>query len=312
MTDLFGNSVPIKQIECNVYHDEREIPSKWLYHGFLFVPVDSQVSILNDLARERKESGWEKEIHFSNLDKTRTMNNLAIRWVELFCSSHYRSIYFYLLGVDYSKLAKDLWENRKTRDFKIYNRFFQIGLYGAIKWFFLNPTAGFQKVVIKGLFSDAKSRTQQDRFHSKPISEIEFKAIMKDESIFFEREEIVEVESNHETEKTYKNESHLIQYVDLITGGFSQVFDNTSKQEGKCEIAKILVRNGLPEEIMGYDSTHFKSDYYKKYAVSFFPKTKLSRAHIINKDIFTSKNQFYNKRNLLFLSKDQLSLFGDS
>lgn len=250
-------------------------------------------------------------MHFSDLDKTRTMNDLAIRWVKLFCASHYRSIYFYLLGVDYQNLAKNLWGNRKTRDYQIYNRFFQIGLYGAIKWFFLNPTAGFQKVVIKGLFSDAKSRTPQDRFHSKPISEIEFKAIMKDEPIEIRCEEIVEVESDHEAERTYKNESRLIQYVDLLIGGFSQVFDNTSQGEGKCQVAKTLVKNNLPEEIMGYDRKHFKSDYYKKYAVSFFPKTKLSRADIINKDIFTSENQFYNKRNLAFLSKDQLSLFGD-
>ena len=57
MTDLFGNPVPIKQIECNVYHDEREIPRKWLYHGFLFVPVDRQDNVLNDLAKERQALG---------------------------------------------------------------------------------------------------------------------------------------------------------------------------------------------------------------------------------------------------------------
>ena len=107
------------------------------------------------------------------------------------------------------------------------------------------------------------------------------------------------VNSNHEVEGTHRDESHIIQYVDLIIGGFSQVLDNTSKRTGKCEVAKTLLKNRLPEEIMGYDdSTHFKSDYYKKYAVSFFPKTKLSRADIINKDIkgiFTGENQFYNK-----------------
>lgn len=311
MKDIFGNPVRLKQIECKIYHDEREIPGKWLYHGFLFVPTDCQDGILTDLAEERKKSTWEKEIHFADLNNTRTMNDLARRWVELFCSSHYRSIYFYLFGVNYQNLAKDIWDDRKTRDFKIYNRFFQIGLYGAIKWFFLNKTAGFQKAIIKNIFSDAKNRTQQDPFHRKPISEIEFKATIKDEPIVIECSDIVEIDSNHETERTHRDESHLIQYIDLLTGGFSQVFDNTSKHEGKCKVANILVKNRLPKEIMGYDSTHFKSDYYKKCAVSFFPKTKLSKADILNKSIFTAQNQFHNERNLAFLSKDQRSLLGN-
>lgn len=308
--DLFGNVIEPKEIQCSVYHDEREIPNKWLYHGFLFIPVNFEKHLLDMLMKERKESTWYSELHFADLKDTGTMNDLAIRWTRLFAYSLYEKTFFYLLGVDYSKLAKDLWD-RKERDSKIYNRFFQIGLYGAIKWFFLNETAGFQKVVIKDIFSDLKSRPPLDKFHSQPLTEIDFKAIIKVEPITFECLRITEVESNHKKETRYESESHIIQFVDLVLGGFSQVLDDTSKHQGKNEIAKMLVNNRLPEEIMGYNQLHFKSVYYKKYAVSFFPKEKLSKDELVNKSIFAQKNQFYNERTLAFCNKDQINLFGD-
>lgn len=311
MKYLFGNPVSPKEMICDIYHDEREIPDKWLYHGFLLVPVGCDKQILESLDEERKKSTWQKEIHFHGLEGTHSMNDLAVRWIRLFCCSHYKSTYFYLLGVNYANLAKDLWDNKKTRDYKIYNRFFQIGLYGAIKWFFLNERAGFQKVIVNSIFSDAKSRTPQDKFHSRPISEIEFKATIKNEPIIFNCSEVVEVDSNHEDESTHINESHIIQYVDLIVGGLSQVLDATSKHEGKCKVAEILLKYNLPEEIMGYEKTHFESDYYKRYAVSFFPKKKITKSEILNANISTQMNQFYNKRSLQFSQKDQPSLFGE-
>ncbi len=304
--DIFGNVNLPKEIRCFVYHDEREIPKRWLYHGFLFVPIGFKKQLIDTLEKERAASTWEKEIRFSNLKDTRTMNDLAIRWANLFCNSLHNSTYFYLLGVNYTNLAKDLW-NTKTKDFKIYNRFFQIGLYGAIKWFFLNQNAGFKKVVIQNIFSDTKSRTPQDKFHSQPIAEINFKAVIQGEPIAFTFKslEITEVDSNHDDEAKYKDESHIIQYVDLTIGGISQVLDNTSNHEGKCKVAEILVNADLPKVIMG--GRKFKSIYYKKYAASFFPKNKLAKKEIINKSIFTQKNQFYDERILTFCNKDQLN-----
>lgn len=303
-TDLFGNNVSPKIMACNIYHDEREVPGKWLYHGFLFVPVDFEVRILEALAKERKKSTWQKEIHFSDLNNTRTMNDLSVRWINLFCFCLYKYTYFYLLGVNYNNLAKDLWDNRKTRDYKIYNRFFQIGLYGAIKWFFLNKKAGFQRVVVENIFSDAKSRTPQDKFHSKPISEIKFKTEIKDEPIVFNCSEVIEVDSNHE-KSTYTDASHFIQYVDLIIGGLSQVLDSTSDHEGKCKIAEILVKNRLPEELMGHNLSNFNSNYYKRYAVSFFPWKKLPKNKIVGENVSTQVNQFYYERTLAFCDKNR-------
>lgn len=302
--DIFGNPLLLKEIQCNVYHDEREIPSKWLYHGFLFIPIQIEQGFLDVLMKERKESTWEKEIRFSILRDTRTMNALAFRWIKLFCDFLYDKTYFYFLGVNCTNLTKDLWDS-KIRNFKIYNRFFQIGLYGAIKWFFLNQSACFKRVVIQNIFSDAKSRTPQDKFHSQPLEEIDFKALIKNEPILFENEKIIEVDSDHNKETTYINQSHIIQFVDMTIGGISQVLDNTSIHAAKCKVAEILVNAKIPKGIMG--GRKFKSICYKKYAVSFFPKNKLSKDEIINKSIFTQKNQFYDERILNFYNKDQLN-----
>jgi len=52
------------------------------------------------------------------------------------------------------------------------------------------------------------------------------------------------------------------------------LLDATSRQEGKCQVAQTLLKNNLPEEVMGYEKTHFESIYYKRYAISFYPKEK--------------------------------------
>jgi hypothetical protein len=302
-TDLFGNPTLLKEISVNVYHDEREIPNKWLYHSFLFIPVNAIDEVSGLLIGKRGESGWHREIHFVDLRDTQTANKLALGWLNLFGGQLHQKLYFYLLGVNYHNLEKKVWANRTTRNFKIYNRFFQIGLYGAIKWFFLNPRSGFGKVTIDKLFSDSKSRTTQDKFHTQPIEEVEAKALYKGENIVFSCNRIVEIDSDHEKESNYSVASHLIQFVDIVSGSFSQLFDATSSHEGKCECGKKLLSCGLPNDLMGYDSKQFQSPYYKRYAVSFFPKAKLSETEIMSGEC--AKNLFYYSRALASANENQ-------
>jgi hypothetical protein len=311
--DLFGQPISSKEISCSVYHDEREIPKKWLYHGFLFVPTDKTQQIFDELDLRRKVSKWNKEIHFAELVKTRTENMLAKLWAEYFCFEGIDSAFFYLFGVDLSMITKELWQDthgKKAKDYAIYNRFFQIGLYSSIKWLFLNKTAGYKKVTIDNIYSDSKSRNKDDKFHTQPIKETDFKALMRDESITFGCDKIIEVDSNHEKEEKNILQSHIVQFIDLVIGATSQVLDNTSKHEGKCMVAEVLISNKFPHDVMDYKTDNFKSKYYKKYAQSFFPKMKLEKDAIINKNIFAQINQFYVKRDLMFCSKNQGCLFG--
>jgi hypothetical protein len=304
-TDLWGHGIPPKppkEIIVNVYHDEREITKHWLYHSFLFIPVQNEDSVLRSLNEARRGMGWERELHFVELDDTETENHLALEWIDLFARSLFEKIYFYFFGVNYQNLDKTWW-SKPQRDFKIYNRFFQIGLYGAIKWSFL--TRGFKKVSIQNIFSDKKSRKGEDRFHVQPVEEIEMESLLRGENIVFAHSEIIEINSDHEKEGDYPSESHFIQFVDLIMGTFSQIFDNTSDSKGKCMAADKCLSFALPMKLMQYN---LNSRYYKKYATSFFPKQRLTKEQILKNDIRSSVNQFYNERKMGYAIRSQLPL----
>ena len=132
---------------------------------------------------------------------------------------------------------------------------------------------------------------------------------MKDENIRFENSEIVETETDHRIECDDSEERQLIQYVDLITGGFSQVLDYTSKHLGKCIVADTLCNNLLPFDVIYPKRPKFHSPYYKRYAIAFFPRTKLSKVEILGNTISLSRNQFYHYRDSKYLNRIQPSLF---
>lgn len=288
-------------MHCCVYHDERLIGKRWLYHAFLFVPLTRKMPFLSDLRKIREKTGWQGELHFERLNNTRTQNDCAKSWIASYLGGHSNQCRFYFLGVDQCSLARELWD-RKVRDFKIYNRFFQVGLYSAIKWLFLNPKAGFRKVRIEKVFSDSKSRSLEDRFHTQPIEDIEFSAEIRNEAISFDSKTVVEVDSDHRKEVEFPHASHIVQLVDLLAGAMSQMFDNTSKHEGKHLLARSLWAQDLPSGIMKYD---FTSKFYKKIGLSFFPKFKLSAKEILDPSVLHRKNSFYTQRILSFTETRQ-------
>lgn len=307
MKDLFGSPISRRKgITLNLYHDERRIPGQWFYHAFCFIPVENENKVLEALACHRRQSTWEKEIHFKDLDDTRSENDLAIRWVNYFGSEGFNDFYFYLLGINLQQIEKQLWKS-DTRTHRIYNRFFQIGLYSAIKWFFLNSTVGCNSVVMNRIFSHERSREDKDEFHTKPIFETIEKSSDRGESISFNSYRIIEVNSDHEKEPNSPSASHLIQFIDIIMGTFSQIYDNTSKQQGKKLCADAMLRCGLPGKIAGVNPN---SRYYKKYALSFFPLAKISKKDLAEKTLqYFKAGQFYSERDMTYTSKGQMVLF---
>jgi hypothetical protein len=295
------------EMHCAVYHDERIVPNKWLYHGLLLVPKTNRDQFLELLINARTGIGCESVMHFHGLDDTAIDNQLAESWTGLFCNELSTLSYFYIIGVDYQKLARKLWPSHRVD--KIYNRFFQIGLYSSLKWFFLNKHAGFSSVTVSTVFSHAKDRSPEDIFSTQAIEDISFKSSMKRENIRFENSEIMEIETDHRVECSDAEERQIMQYVDLITGGFSQVFDYTSKHRGKCIVADTLCHNSLPFDIIYPGRPKFHSPYYKRYAVAFFPRTKLSEAEILGSTISLARNQFYHYRDSKYLNRIQPSLF---
>jgi hypothetical protein len=100
-------------------------------------------------------------------------------------------------------------------------------------------------------------------------------------------------------EPRFSSYSHFVQLVDLLVGGFSQIYDATSKDEGKCKIAELLLNKGLP----------YKGEYYKKVCVSFFPRDRLDKNTILKGSWRHTTDQFYNIRHLKFIDGYQSPLF---
>ena len=98
-----------KEMYCNIYHDEREIPNKWLYHGFLFIPCENETTLLDILDNARSITDWSSPIHFHALRNTYMENRLAELWILSFCNDLPQLCFFYLFGVDKMKLTKTLW-----------------------------------------------------------------------------------------------------------------------------------------------------------------------------------------------------------
>lgn len=284
-------------IKLEVYHDERGATNQdWLYHAFLFLPLENKNEVMKELIDFRKD--WLKELHFKELGDTRTENRVAELWVDYFCRKGYEDFYFYLFGVNVLNLEKQLWKSQ-TRNAGIYNRFFQIGLYGALKWFFKCKTMNIVKV-----YSHKKTRESHNCFSTKTLQEIKLKTLLKEEPIVFESPRIKEIAGDHN--ETALNESYLIQFVDIILGTFGHIYDREGGREGKDLCAKIMLGHGLPKKLMKINS---HSRYYKKFAVNFFPRTRLSMDEILNKDPkYLYGNHFYNEREIKFNTQNQLSL----
>jgi len=297
------------KMHCSVYHDERIVPNKWLYHGLLFIPVKNETQVLELLSNARLATDCNSVIHFHDLRDTAVENQLAEAWIDFFCNELSTMTYFYFIGIDLTKLAQKLWPSH--RGDKIYNRFFQIGLYGGIKWFFLNKEAGFYEVDIHKIFSHTKSRHPRDRFRTQAVEDIMFKSASKEENICFENPEIIEISDDHREDTATAEKCQIIQYVDLIIGTLSQTFDYTSQHLGKCIVADKLCANNLPFEILYTNKPNFRSYFYKKYAVSFFPRDKIPELDILENAITTAKNQFYQYREAKYLRRYQGSLFGE-
>jgi len=66
----------------------------------------------------------------TGITKTRT----AVKWARMFVDELYESLWFYFFGINLSNIDYELFgpsSDGQDRDFRIYNRFFEIGLFPA-------------------------------------------------------------------------------------------------------------------------------------------------------------------------------------
>ena len=156
MSDLNLKYVPPNRntIHLEVYCDEitrvrdGDDGSIWMYLGALFVPHPKKDALLSKLLNLRciKYNSWHwdeydcpnkcgyhkwnnTEIHFKEIHKHKSKYKIAKRWLEFLIEENnkkdLRLVYFYILGIDLSKLNLERFGEGKGRDSNIYNRFFR-------------------------------------------------------------------------------------------------------------------------------------------------------------------------------------------
>jgi len=278
-----------------VFHDERLI-QKWLYHGFVFCKAEQSSSLQNELLSARSEAccSHNKRIHFSELrsgsagsSRTKT----AVKWAGLFEKKLYEHIWFYLFGVNMTNIDYQFFgpsTDGQNRDFRIYNRFFEIGLFSACRYFFDVST---EKVEILKIFSEERSLEADNPF----LTYAPHKINKRESNVIVKCKEIIQVASELSREKEHPECVNVVNFVDVMTGAFSQAIDYTTNKRGCIEVAEKLfgVCRRLSENPYNKNSR-----YYKRYAMSFFPKTLHSKSQIISYGIKPPEDQFYPSRTL--------------
>jgi len=283
-------------IELLAFHDERELKGKWLYHGFILCKVEKLSVLINDLVDKKNEAKCPigDRIHFTEFTSKSTgspSTKTGVKWAKLFQDTCYINMWFYLLGINLAHINYDAFgpkSDGRDRHFRIYNKFFEMGLFSACRWFFNKDV---EDVEITNIFAEKRSPEKHNPF----TFYAPYKINQREANIGVKTKRITQISSTPSKERNYPDYVHVLNLADILVGSFSEVFDYTSRQDGCVEVA------GKVYDIcdkLSKNPFNAKSRYYKRYAMSFFPKRKLELSEIIQSESSQLNNQFYHKRQL--------------
>lgn len=224
------------------------------------------------------------EIHFKNLNKaSHNKKVICEKWLNFFMNYNKdkyddECIYLKILYLDTFKLDMSQFGDEKDKN-NIYNRFYRSMLIGARRFFFTN-----QFFVIKEFFHDeSPDKEYHDKFPWHTPTKL---AKSRDFNIL--KEEITFVDSDHRNyeNKGDKENSQLIQFVDLVLGAVTEAIFHNANHENKIRLAnnifplvERLWKN--PKNI----NSHY--NYYRKIDVSIFPLDKIQ----VQEDLFNELKQ---------------------
>jgi len=281
-------------VKLIVFHDERFIPG-WLYHAFILCEPGYLTPLQTKLLDAKSEADCDerKRIHFSNLrsgSHGSSRTRAAIEWAKLLVNDFYRTVWFFLFGVNRMNLDYEFFgpsSNGQVRDFRIYNTFFQIGLFSACRFFFDKA----DQVELLDIYSEKRSLPPDDPF----VIHAPYVINQREANVYVGCSQVTQVAGDISREHRYPGYVDVLNFVDVIMGGFSQAIDCTSRARGCSEVAEVL----LPLcRRLSENPYNVNSRYYKRCAISFFPKYKYSKSEIVQHGVLPPDNQFYHKRSL--------------
>ncbi len=254
-----------------MFHDEREIRKKWFYHGILVVETHKADNLIRFLAETRQASSSTKPIHFVELDRashrSRT-TKLAALWAKAAAGPLWESARFYLLGIALDRIDRSVFGDDKTTiNRNIYNRFFEIATFSALRWFY----AGAPAVEVVQAFSEKRDIAVDDAFPHRPIVKIN----RRETNVSFRCQRIEMVSKHQDREALHPRVVPCLHLVDLLMGGISQCYDRTRSDEAALEIEGIL-----REPVTQLQRNQFNPTYHKRFQVAWFPREPMTAAQL--------------------------------
>lgn len=272
---------PKGEVEVSIYVDEikkfkNSCDEFWMYIGLLFIKSQDRPQVLGDLLHKRKAIGYHDELHFAELTNYSYSNiysektRLARSWMELILSEGCRrKIYFHIVGLNLSNLEYEVFGPGQDRKRNIYNRFFRCTTLYCLKSYFRE----YAEIIVKQIFHDRGHLETDELFDWHAIWRIE----AQEQKISFDNKNILFVDSDHDKEKKFPEESHFIQLTDLVLGATVQCLDAGKNRDGCNEIAEMFIP--LVErlnDVNRINNPNSRYDYCRKCGVSFFPRCKLT------------------------------------
>ncbi|WKV08580.1 hypothetical protein Q2T46_13770 [Thermoanaerobacterium sp. CMT5567-10] len=319
-----------KSIILNLYCDEiKEYPlkipfintfEKWTYIGMLIVPEFISDKLYKDLINLRCLSQPPKpwgscsepcpyhnlnntEIHYQNTDDS-IKYKIASNWVKYWLDDR-ENIYFYILGINLTKLDLDKFGPKKQKDkhSTIYNRFFRTALKRALKTYFRD----YDNIIVKNIFHDKGNAEYHEYFPWHSI----YKLQSEEDKIYFANNHIKFINSDHRKPDGDPVHSQFIQFIDIILGCFANSLhlNATSKNKYSLTVSAFPIISRI---IKNPNNPNSRYNYYKRQMVQFFPKEDLKGMDEQSLEYRYKKlNQFYTNRELPIERKinGQLSIF---
>lgn len=256
--------VPKSSLNVRVFHDERYIGNQWLYHGYLVVEDSCFPELKTWQQACRQAVGRpDKAVHFKELtSRSSSQTKLAIKWVQCLDNGLCNMARFYLLGIDLGQLDRKkfgLDAKGKALDTRVYNRFFHMGMYSGLRWFFPH----IEQVVVRGIYSEHRDLHEEDGFcHQAP-----YHINKREANIVVVCENVTMVPA-----KAADGNRCLLdclQMTDVFTGACSQILDHSNRKDGCVDVAGVL--RSTVDDIL---QNHLKTGkpWYKRFAISFFPE----------------------------------------
>jgi len=259
--------------QVRVFHDERIAQKRWLYHGYLIVPVGLVHQVLARLQECRQTASCHgKRIHFAHLtahSSTSTRTRTAVNWARYYRDELYRFAFFSILGIDLRKIDWSRFggpdDPRSQKEHRLYNRFFEMGLYGALRFFY--PAEHL--VIVKEVFSERRDLEDGDPFlHYAP-----YRIDWRESNIVVVSPEVRLIAGDVARESTFPEFVDCMQLVDIIIGSHSHNLDAIAHSKTGCdEVADIVLplTRRLTESPFNPNSR-----YWKRYSMSFFPQERV-------------------------------------